>query len=134
VIQVNAKLSCFIEIEEDDRAYIYVNITDGIFSITLEYANITDELNDFIEVNKHFNLYKDKGELISDLEKGHLQRVLGQPTDNKKLDLMSNLRMKMRHNNGTCDDSCILCNPNIGDDPFPDFIFNIRNIEPEGEV
>jgi hypothetical protein len=134
VIQVDAKLSCFIELEEDDRAYIYVNITDNVFSITLEYAEITSEFNDFIEVNKHFELYNDQNELINDLEKGHLQRVLGQPRNNDRLDLMTNLRMKMRHKNGTCGDSCILCNPDMGDDPFPDFMFNIRNIDTEGEA
>ena len=46
---------------------------------------------------------------------------------------MINLRMKMRHQKGICNDSCILCNPDIGDDPFPDFIFDIRNADTEGE-
>ena len=133
MIQIDTKLNCFIELEED-RAFIYLNIIDGLFSVTLQYADITDEFNDFIEVNDHFELYDNKDQLISDLEEGHLQRFLGQPKDNDKLDLISNLRMKMKHKNGTCDDSCILCNPDIGDDPFPDFVFNIRNIEPEGEA
>jgi phosphopantothenate synthetase len=133
MIQVDTKLSCFIELEGEE-AYIYVNITDNVSIITLEYANITDELNDFIEINKYYELYKDENELIGDLEKGHIQRVLGQPKDDDRLDLISNLRMKMRHKNGTCDDSCILCNPDIGDDPFPDFMFNIRNIDTEGKA
>lgn len=133
MIQVDTKLSCFIELEED-MVFIYVNLVNKLSSITLQYSDITEEFNDFIEVNNHFDLYSNKDELINDLEKGHLQRFLGEVENNNRLDLISNLRMKMLHKNGTCKDSCILCNPDIGDDPFPDFMFNIRNIEPEGET
>jgi len=133
VIQVDTKLNCFIEFE-GGGAFLYVNLLSDIYSMVLEYADITEEFKDFVEINNHFNLYNGELEIANDLEEGHLRRFLGQPIDNDKLDLMSNLRMKMRHNNGTCNDSCILCNPDIGDDPFPDFTFNIRNIEPEGEA
>ena len=133
MIQVDTKLSCFIELEED-MVFLYVNLVNNLSSITLQYTDITEEFNDFIEVNDHFDLYSDQDELINDLEEGHIQRFLGESKNNDKLDLITNLRMKMRHKNGTCDDGCILCNPDIGDDPFPDFMFDIRNVEPEGEA
>lgn len=133
MIQIDTKLSCFIEFE-GGGAFLYVNLLNNLYSLILEYADITEEFNDFIEINSHFNLYKSEIDIAEDLEDGHLKRFLGQPLDNDRLDLMSNLRMKMRHSNGTCGDSCIFCNPDIGDDPFPDFTFNIRNIEPEGEA
>lgn len=131
--QINTKLNCYIEFEED-KTFICINLTNDTLTVTLQYADITTEFNDFIEVNNHFELYDDQDQLTSDLEDGHLQRFLGQSKDNDRLDLMSNLRMKMLHKSGTCDDNCILCNPDIGEDPFPDFMFNIRNIDPKGEA
>lgn len=133
MIQIDAKLSCFIE-EEDDLFLLFVNLSENMSSLTLEYSDITEELHDFFEVNEIFDIYEDENEIIKDLEIGHMDRFLGKPRDNPKLDLMVNLRMKMNHRNGTCGDYCIFCNPDIGEDPFPDFTFNIRNMEPEGEA
>ena len=132
--QADAKLNCFIDRDDDDRSFIYINITDDIFNMTLQYADITDKFNEFLEINERFELYSDIDDLILDLEEGFLQRFISQPKDNDRLDLMINLRMKMNHQNGSCKDSCILCNPDIGDDPFPDFTFDIRNAETEGEM
>ena len=129
----NVKLNCFID-REDDKSSIFINITDDIFNMTLQYADITEKFNEFLEINERFELYDDIDDLVSDLENGLLQRFTSQPESNDRLDLIINLRMKMRHQNGSCGDSCILCNPDIGDDPFPDFTFDIRNAETEGEM
>ena len=132
---INTKLSCFIEQDEDDNSFIFIRLLDEkMFNMTLQFADITDELTDFIQINDHFELYNDISELISDLEDGNLQKFIGRPWINDRLNLLVNLRMKMKHQQSICDGSCILCNPDIGDDPFPDFTFNIKNFEPEGEI
>ena len=134
MIQNNVQLNCFIE-RESNNVLIFVNLLDDkLFNMTLQFSDITEEFNDFIQINEHFMLYNDIDDLTTDLEEGHLQRFMGQPKDNERLDLMVNLRMKMKHQKGMCGNSCILCNPDIGDDPFPDFAFDIRNLEPEGEA
>lgn len=134
MIQNNVKLNCFVE-QEDDSVFIFINLVDDtMFNMTLQFADITKEFRDFEKINEHYLLYEYVDDLITDLENAHLQRFMGQPRDNDKLDLIVNLRMKMKHQSGNCDNACILCNPDIGDDPFPDFTFNIRNMEPEGEA
>jgi hypothetical protein len=134
MIQVNTTLSCFIDTEEE-TTFIYINlINENMFSMTLEYADITDSFNDYARVNDHFSIYDDIKEFKSDLEKGYLERFMGQPRDNARLDLMINLKMKMNHQDGRCEDSCILCNPDMGEDLFPDFTFDIRNADPKGEA
>lgn len=132
--QIETKLSCYIT-QEDDRAYLYVTLIDQkMFTMTLQFSDITNEIADFLEINSHYSLYKTADSLVADVEQAHLNRFMGQPKDNPKLDLIVNLRMKMRHRNGNCGVSCILCNPDIGEDPFPDFTFEINNLEPEDEV
>ena len=134
MVQNDVRLNCFIN-REEDGVFLFVSLVDNkMFNMTLQFSDITNEFSDFIEINEHFELYNDIDELVLDLEKGHMQRFMGQPEDNDRLDLMVNLRMKMKHQKGICGNSCILCNPDIGDDPFPDFTFNIRNLEPKGEA
>jgi len=106
----------------------------NMFRMTLQFSDITEEINDFVKIDSHYLLYENVNELLGDIELAHLQRFMGQPEDNPKLDLIINLRMKMKHSNGDCGIGCILCNPDIGDDPFPDFTFEINNAESEDEV
>lgn len=134
MIQSDIKINCLINEEEDDSIIMFINLlTNKGIIVTLEFADITSDLTDLIEINDHYELYEDNDTLIKDLEEGHLNRFLREPQDNERLDLLVNLRMKMRHQEDICNDQCILCNPDIGDDPFPDFIFNIRNADTEGE-
>ena len=131
--QSDVKLSSFVE-KEDEQILIFINLTgEKDFSMIIEFADITDEFWDLSEINDHYEIYDNMDDLTLDLEVGHLERFMGLPKDNPKLDLLINLRMKMKHERSICGDQCILCNPDIGDDPFPDFVFNIRNAEPEGE-
>jgi len=44
------------------------------------------------------------------------------------------MRAKMIHQQGLCGHSCIFCNPDLGEDPFPDFTFDVRNLDPLDEV
>lgn len=133
--QVDVKLNCYTTTEEDGSTYLYVTIIDNkMFTLTLQFAEITKEFKDFKLINEQYELYDNNNDLLTDLEQGHLQRFMGQPQSNPKLDLMTNLRMKLRHRNRNCGSGCILCNPDIGDDPFPDFTFDINNAEPEDEV
>lgn len=134
----DARISCYLDSDDDTgRVTLVVSLSsepEGTPITTLEYADITEEFDDFVEVNNHYDLYKDTEKLKRDIEYAHLTRFMGSPRDIPKLDLITNLRMKMRHQAGNCKDSCILCNPDIGDDPFPDFMFKIKNLEPEGEA
>jgi len=133
MIQHDIKLSCFIEFEDKD-AFMYININkEDAFSMTLEYANITEKLNDLLNINEQFKIYDSTEDIIIDLENGFMDRFLGQSKMNNKLDLLINLRMKVNHSNGTCDNDCILCNPDFGDDPFPDFIFDLRTSDIEND-
>ena len=112
---------------------LYDNMSGTLIN-TLEYADITDKYLDFIDINDHYDVYEDTDDLDKDIEEGYLSRFIGIPKSISRLDLISNLRMKMRHQTGNCGNGCILCNPDIGDDPFPDFIFDVKNLEPESDA
>lgn len=134
MLQKDVKISCFIEYDsENDEYCIYTNLTDDQLSMTLEFADITSSIYDLFYINESYNIYIDEEELLDDIEEGYFNRFLGRPYDNERLDLLLNLQMKMKHRAGICDDSCILCNPDLGTDPFPDFTFNLRVRETEGE-
>ena len=134
--QIDAKLSCYINPSlEDDRILLYVSLIDEkASSIILQFADITKEIEDFMYINEQYEIYPSLEELIEDVEKAHLQRFVNRPQSNQRLDLIMNIRMKIRHNEGVCGNDCILCNPDIGDDPFPDFTFDIVNLDSEDEV
>lgn len=135
MIRKDIEANCFIEYDEDADAYLlFINLLFNHKSMTIEYSNITDEMLDFLEINENYNIYNTEEELFEDIESAHFNRFLGEPRDSDRVNLLVNLRMKMRHSNGICGEDCILCNPNIGEDPFPDFTFNIRNIDTEGEA
>ena len=138
MFQCDTDLRCFLE-HDIDEEYVSLWISlykkqDGSLINTLEYADITDKYSDFIDINDHYDIYQDTDELDRDIEEGYLARFIDMPRDNPRLDLIFNLRMKMQHQTGSCDNSCILCNPDIGEDPFPDFTFDARNLEPESDV
>lgn len=134
MIQEDAKLSCYIDIE-DDTALIYVTLINSkLQSQILQFADITDILHDFLDIEEHYSLYYDESELMEDIEEAHLQRFMGLPIMNDRLDILSNLRMKMNHHHKLCGDSCILCNPELGTDAFPDFTFDVDMSDPDDDV
>ncbi len=143
MLSYNTQLNCILDIEEEEdddddtnQVSLWINLYNDRNKLitTLEYSDITQDYNDFLEINEHYDLYDNIEELGDDIASGYLSRFVNMPRDIPRLDLIINLRMKMQHQTGKCGNSCILCNPDIGDDPFPDFTFDIRNIEPEGEA
>lgn len=131
MIQDDVKLICSIEFDDNDddeeNIFIYINlINQSGFKMTLEFADITEKFNDFLAANDRFGIYDDIDELISDLELGYFRRFMGILEINKKIDLLINLRMKLLHKKGMCDEECVMCNSDYGTDPFPDFTFDVK--------
>lgn len=120
---------------DDDLWFIRLDLfyDDNIIS-TLEFAEITDEVNDLIAVNKELSLYDNNEDLLKDMAEGHINKYLGIEYNNEKLNLLFNIKAKVKHQQKQCSDGCIFCNPELGIDPFPNFTFNIQLKDPEGSA
>ena len=133
----NTRVYCFVEHDEDGETSVLITLNkepNNSLVYTLEYSNITKDYNSFLDINEYYEIYEDLNDLDCDIEKGYLSRFIGAPKDVPRLDLIINLKIKMEHQAGVCEDSCILCNPDLGDDPFPDFTFDIRNMKTKGSI
>lgn len=105
------------------------------FLSTLEFADITNEMKDLLEINKEIGVYATEDELRLDLAIGYLDKALQNDTNKDlKIGFLFNLRQKMLHHKGECQDDCIYCNPDLGDDPFPNFTFQAKFLDPSGSA
>ena len=127
------KLICCVSGDEE-LIYYKIDLVGDLNNIitTLEYADITQDFNDLLIINKETNLYSDVEELKKELAEAKLNRYIGKGQGNQRVELLVGLSAKLKHQNGICKDTCIFCNPDLGNDPFPDFIFTIKNSSPEG--
>jgi len=100
----------------------------------MEFAEVTTEINELFEINKDISLYENEDDLKNDLAEGYLRKFLKEPTDNLKINLLLNIRGKIRHQQQRCANDCIFCNPDLGNDPFPDFTCNLKVLDPEGSA
>ena len=131
----NVQIRCNIYREDDELVVMKIVLTDKRrYITTLEFADITNDYLEFVEVNNHIELYDSEDELQKELAEAYLNKFLNRSQENTKMDLLVNLRMKMLHQASQCRNNCILCNPDLGDDPFPDFTFDLKNYSPEGEA
>lgn len=126
-------LKCTVD-GDDDITFIKVELVDllGSYITTLEYADITNEFEELCEINDQALIYDDDEQIKKDLARGKLDRVLGNSKAKERLDLLTGLKAKFEHQSGACKDGCIYCNPELGQDPFPDFTFIAKNALPEG--
>jgi len=121
---------------DEKTVFIKLDLYNNLeFITTLEFAEITEEFNELVDINLEMTVYLETDELKKDLANAYLSKFLNESrSTDYKLDLLLNLRMKMKHQEGTCKDNCILCSPDLGDDPFPDFMFEARHADHEGEA
>lgn len=128
-------MACMIE-GDKDLYFIKIDIMNGDRALsTVEFADITEDVNDLIELNEHFNVYQDVEELKKDLAQGCLDRALGEePLNNEdlKIGLLLSMKAKLDHTDGVCGEDCHLCNPNLRGSIFPDFTFLAKFMKPEG--
>ena len=121
---------------DEDMYYIRIDLKNGDkFLNTLEFADITDEVEDLIFVNKEINIYDNDEDMILDLAKNYLRQTIKSELDNDlRIGLLVNVKSKMLHRDGECAEDCPFCNETQGDDPFPDFTIALKTAEPEGNV
>lgn len=136
MVSISEQLQILCTVDgDDDLVFIKVDLLKNNEHLTtIEFADITSEFKDLLQVNKGIDIYKNNLDLKSDIATAHLFRYLKKDRDTPQLDLLLNLRMKFKHQEGLCKNSCILCNPELGEDPFPDFIFEAKHCDPEGEA
>lgn len=127
-------LSCEVDGKED-MFFIRLDLIQMDEHIaTLEFADITKDVQDLLEANKFFSLYENHEDIKKDLADAHLCRFLNEERGSSNLDILFNLVAKMRHSQGVCKDSCIYCNPDLGDDPIPDFTFEAKHYDAKSET
>ena len=131
----NTKLRCIIDGDEK-LVYMKIDLLDYLNSVitTLEYADITKEFNEFLIVNEEVKSYNNVEDLKKDLAQARLNRFVSNNKGSDKLEYIVELVAKSKHQSGGCKNDCVYCNPDLGSDPFPDFNFNVRNSEPEGNA
>lgn len=120
---------------DSELKFIRMDLCNGDRHITtLEYSDITSEYAEMLDVNSQANIFSSTQELETSLVNAQILKFLGEQRNDPKLDLLLNIRMKMNHQQGRCSNGCIMCNPDLGDDPFPDFTFDTKFCEPKGEA
>ena len=131
----NINIKCSVGGDEE-LTFVKIELTDNLdnYITTLEYADITNDFDELVEINDQAMIYDDEKQLKEDLAKGKLDRYLGKAQANERLDLLLGLRLKFKHQSGSCGNDCIYCNPDLGNDPFPDFTFVVKNATPEGNA
>lgn len=127
------KLRCIIDGDEE-FAYYKIDLLDSNDEVitTLEYSDITEDFKEFLDINKETNIYTNIEELKLDLAQGRLNRFSGKGQGNQRVELLADLLAKYKHQAGSCKNTCIYCNPDLGSDPFPDFVFDLKNSTTEG--
>lgn len=130
----NVNIVCEIGGDEN-TTYLNIKLMNGIEQISLlEFADITDELKSLIEINSNLKLYESVDELKNDLAQGYLATFLNKKSDNTKIVILNNIKMRINHQNGLCEYKCIYCNPDLGEETFPDFTAKIKNLDIKGEA
>ena len=120
---------------DDSTAFIKIKLMDGEEQITLlEFADITYDLNCFQDINDTLGLYDSIEELKKDIVDSYLQKFLKKEYKNNKLSIITNVRMRLNHQNGLCEGKCIYCNPELGDDTSFDFTFDLKNLDIKGRA
>lgn len=99
---------------------------------TLEFVDITKEFSALWSINDYLKLYNNQDDLKKDLSASYLQQFLKNPIKNDKLELLFKAQMEARHRQGTCGDNCALCNPDLGEVSFPNFLFDIKTLDVGG--
>lgn len=127
-------LSCEVDGKED-MFFVRLDLVNATNDIVcnIEFADITNDVKDLLEANQHFLLYEGVEEIKSDLANAHLSKFLNEDRESQKLDVLFNLVNKMRHSQGVCKDGCIHCNPDLGEDPLPDFTFGVKKYDVENK-
>lgn len=134
IVNRDMVISCEVDGKENIYFVRLDLIKEGEQISTLEFADITQDFQDLMEANTYFSLYDSPEGLKEDLAKAHLSKFLHEERVSDNLDVLLNLVTKMRHSQGQCKDSCIYCNPDLGDDPLPDFTFEAKRYDAKGET
>jgi len=134
IVNKEITLSCEVDGEED-MFFIRLDLVQMDEHVaTLEFADISKDFQDLVEANTFFSLYESPDSIKKDLADAHISRFLNEERGSENLDILYNLVNKMRHSQGRCKDSCIYCNPDLGDDPLPDFTFEAKNYDAKSET
>lgn len=136
MIQVHENVEAVCTIDGDNELYyIRLDIVHcGTRIMSLKFAEITNEVNELLLLNEDVGLFATADELKTDLAKNNLKKFLGENTVNSKITLLFAIRAKIKHQEQKCAIDCIYCNPDLGEDPFPDFTINAELLEPKGHA
>lgn len=131
----NTKLRCLVDGNEK-LVYFKIDLLDNLNQIitTLEYSEITKYFNELLLINEENKIYTDLEELKADFSQAKLNRFLNKGKGNQKLENLFELVAKIKHQSGDCKDDCGFCNPDLGTDFLPDFNFEMKNSDPEGNA
>lgn len=127
---LDVKLKCEISITKSESVHLSLYLD----SVLLQFCDITNVYKELVETNTEYEIYDNDAEMLGGLETGYLHRYLERDFEDERLDALVSLRVDMLHRSKKCGGDCILCNPNLGPDPFPDFLFYLNAINPEGEA
>jgi len=127
-LSASFKLSCILE-KDNDNTYIKLCILDKKHNIinTLEFADITNLMDELRIANDTLNIYSDFKDLEKAIISGALNRFIGRFKKNKKLDFLLKVHAKSLHEHNACRSYCVFCNPNSPKDFFPDFTSEVRD-------
>jgi len=130
----SVELSCVIDGDEE-LVFIRTDlISKGEHITTLEYSDITTYYRELLDISSKITLFDSEDELKTSIASAQLLKFLNKDRDDSKLNLLLNIRMKAKHQASACNGNCILCEPDLGDDPFPDFTFDVKFFDPKGEA
>lgn len=133
-VTMDIELACVIDGDEDLTFIRTDLLNSGEHLTTLEYSDITSYYKELLDISDKLSLFESEDQLKASIINAQLLKFLNEERDDSKFDLLLNIKMKARHQAGTCEGNCILCNPDLGDDPFPDFTFDVKFFDPEGEA
>lgn len=136
-VKKDVYLSCTIDGDNDIWFMRLDLMHNDIVLSTLEFADITNEILDLVIINDEIKLYNDVREMVNDIAIGHLNRFAKEiisDNEDEKISLLFNIRAKANHQQKICGNDCIFCNPDLGDDPFPDFTFDAKFMTPKGDA
>ena len=135
LVSENIKLVCVVYGDEE-LTYYKLELRDELNNAitTLEYADITKQFNDLLELNKEANLYINEAELKKELAQGKLNKYVGKTAYTQRLLVLVDLLVKIKHQSGQCENNCHICNPNIENDAYLDFTFGIKSSLIQGYI
>lgn len=120
---------------DDETVFISIKLMDGLEQVSiLEFADITNQIDALIDINQSLKLYDNIKELKVDIAAGYLAAFLNKKNENPRLTMLNNVKMRIDHQSGLCESKCIYCNPDLGEDSFPDFTAEIKNAETKGQA